>query len=307
MTRLLLDHPWPIDAALDARSEGFQVLLVFEKLLRRRCLPQGTLVRFVEQHGYYDSLEKLKGNKSSGAAAVRRLAYYLIRNGESVIQAMPVPEPKSLSICWKRALRDELETLENWRNPQIIYPKIRESAWPNTDEIEIKCEDRESTITRVLTSLEEYESHKYAIPDMDPWRHLEWLKRPQPGARVNYPCRLPKPPILEDVSIEQLPEMLVEARRIGWKVKDDLRDNYYYYFIPPEDFNPASVDQHVWRKGSAFRQDTKDTRKGKKTGPVDYEGRIWSFDIHEERHWDVQLPDGGKLDISHDGHLVHPT
>jgi hypothetical protein len=303
MIRLLLDHPWPIDEALDERSEGFQVLLEFEKLKNSQQLPLGALVRFIGHQEYNEAMQRIRG-KSAGAAAIRRFAYYLIRHGDGIVRATPIPEQNLPNLppseCWKRALRDELEYPEDWRNPQIIFPKVRQKAWPNTDEIEIKCEDRNGTVLQVLACLEEYESHKYAVPDIDPWRHLEWLKRPQPGARINYPCRLPKPPILEGIPIEQLPEMLAKARRIGWKVGES------YYFIPPENYRPELVKQYEWRNGSAFDLETKDTIKGKKIGPIDYEGRIWAFDIFQKRHWDVQLPNGNKLDVSHKGHLVHP-
>ena len=303
MTRLLLDFPWAIDEGLGHDPIPYKVILDFLNLLEKTGLGAVPFIEDAEQAIFWNALKNRKGLGSTFGPVIK-LLYHCKREEGGIRRARPLTEPTNpiLRDSWKRALRDELETLENWRNPQIIFPGVRESAWqPAADEIEIVCEDREGTITRVLASLEKYESHKYATSDIDPWRNLEWLKQPKLGARVNYPCRLPKPPILKDVSIEQLPEMLAEARRIGWKVEGN------YYFIPPEDFNPALVDQHDWRKGSAFKQNTKDTKKGKKTGPIDYEGRIWSFDIHEERHWDVQLPDGHKLDISHDGHLVHQT
>ncbi len=300
MTRLLLDHPWPIDAALDARSDGFQVLLKFDELIRRRDLPLPVSpVPFVEAQEYYEALQRLRG-RSASAATVRRFSYHLIRNGDSVIRATPIPEPNPpLSDCWKRALRDELEYLENWRNPQIIFPEKRRADWPqNTSEVPIQCEDREGTVSRVLASLEEYDSHPFAVPDMDPWRHLEWLKRPEPSARIDHPCRLPKPPILEGVPVEQLFQRLGAARAAGWNV------NGRYYFIPPANCRPELVAKPDWRKGHAFELKTKDTKKGKKTGPIDWEGRVWAWDMVAKRHWDVQLPDGTHMNISHNGCLL---
>jgi hypothetical protein len=149
MIRLLLDHPWPIDKALDERSEGFQVLLEFEKLANSLKLPPGSLARFIEQQDYEKAMQQIRG-KSSGATGVRRFAYNLIRHNDSMVRATPIPEPNLPNLppseCWKYALRDELENLNDWRNPQIIFPKIRQSAWPDTDEIEIKCEDRDGAI-----------------------------------------------------------------------------------------------------------------------------------------------------------------
>ena len=295
MTRLLLDHPWPIDAALDAGSQGYKVLLEFDRLLKRRCLLP---VPFVEQHDYYVALEQLKGNKSSGAAAVRRLAFYLIRNGVGIVRATPIPELNLPNLppseCWKYALRDELEYPENWRNPQIIFPKVRQEAWPHTDEIEIKCADRDGTVSRVLASLEEYESHKYAISDIDPWRNLEWLKRPQPRARVNYPCRLPKPPILEGVHIDRLVEMLGEARRIGCRI-----DEGKYYYIPSADWQPEITIKAQWRDGYAFPHKSIPGWKGPIL--IDYRNIEWRWDM-KERHWDVQTDP--YISVSHTGELL---
>jgi len=295
MTRVLLDHPWPLNETLNARSGGFNVLLEFDKFVKRKGL---TPVRFMEQKEY-DNAKQLLG-RSNVAAQILRISNHLIRFSESIISATPDPEPNPpLGDYWKRGLRDELDHLENWRNPQIIFPEVRRSAWlPATDEVEIKCADRNVTVFRVLASLENYETHPFAVKDLDPWRHLEWLKRSQPGARTDHPCRLPKPPILDNVPVEQLFQLLDDVRKDGWII------NERYYFIPPANCHLDQVGKTDWRNGAAFVRKSKNTRKGIKTGPVDFEGRIWAWDIFEERHWDVQLLDGTRINISHDGRKI---
>lgn len=295
MTHLLLDHPWPLDAALNAISEteGRGVLLKFEKLVMRLRQGDDSImpVRFIEQQEYENMLQHLKGN-ASAAANVRRFAYNLIRHNNNINHATPIPEPKpSLSDCWKRALRDELEHLENWRNPQIIFPEVRRSAWPATDEIEIKCEDRAGTVSQVLASLEKYDSHPLAVSDLDPWRHLERLFPPTPGHPNNKPCWLPKPPILDQVPVEHLSERLEEARKQGRKIKGK------YYYIPPANCFPEQIKKPVWRSGYVFDREKVPGWKGPCL--IDCDGITWRWD-QGHRHWDLQVkPD--HISVSHTG------
>ncbi|HUX65647.1 MAG TPA: hypothetical protein VMV42_00735 [archaeon] len=291
MTRLLLDHPWPIDSALDASSDAHNVLLDFHKFVTRHRLPSESIVRFIVQQDYDDALQRIKG-RTAGATAIRRFTHHLIRNDDRKIGATPkiAESIPPLSDCWKHALRDELDHLENWRNPQILFPEKRRSVWP-TDEVSIKCDDRDVEVSRVVASLEEYESHKYAVPDNDPWSHLWWLHRPTQDVDDIHPCRLPRPPVLESVIIENLNDMLPVARSIGWKVNDR------YYFVPPESFK-AEIEKSKWRRGEGFEQKKKHGWKGPSL--VDYQGQIWCWDL-AERHWDVQLKKGNYIRISHDG------
>jgi len=296
MTHLLLDHPWPLNAALNAISEteGRGVLLKFEKLITRLKQVDDSIspVRFIEQQEYDSMLQQLKG-KTSAAANVRRFAYYLIRHNNSTNQATPFPEPKTkppLSDCWKRALRDELDNLENWRNPQIIFPEVRRTAWPDTDEIEIKREDQKDVVFRVIASLEKYDLHPFAAPDIDPWRHLDRLYPPEPGHPNNKPCWLPKPPILNHVPVEQLTEHLEVARKLGWQINDK------YYYIPRSTCLPDQIKKHEWRNGYVFEREKVSGWKGPCL--VDYNGVTWRWDSGE-RHWDVQLTP--RIRINYDG------
>lgn len=288
MTRLLLDHPWPLDQALCARSEAFKVLLEFKELVRKSGLAP---VRFVQQIEFDNA--KLALGKSHAAAQILQFSYNLIRHEGNVIPATPEPEPiPPLSDFWKSALNDELGDMEDWRNPQIVVPEKRRAVWPNTAEVSIQSEDHPGTPPqdRVLVTLERYESHSFAVSDIDPWRHLEWLYPPEQGVANKNPCRLPRPPILNGVPLEELFEMLVNARRDSWKV------NGNYYFIPSADWRPDQIAKPEWRSGYAFTREKVPGWKG--PCPIDYKGQTWRWD-RGERHWDVQVKP--RIRVRYDG------
>lgn len=301
MTRLLLDHPWPIGAVADETSDGFRVLEQFKRLVERYKLSP---VPFVEQQDLDDAIQRLNTH-TSGRGTIYRFAMQCVRRIESTATATPIPVLNPpLSANWKRALRDELEDYINWRSPQIVVPEKRRSVWPNVDEIAIQYEGQSGLATeqRVLVSLgsEYYETHPFAVPDVDPWRHLEWLHRPSPETRdEGKPCRLPRPPILKGVLLEQLATRLHEASQQGWMVGGR------YFFIPPNSFQPEQVAKHTWRKGQAFQREMTKNGRGPERGPgpIDYIGQIWVWD-NNERHWDVQLLDGGYVRVNHEGLLL---
>lgn len=287
MTRLLLDHPWPLDEALSAGSDAYQVLLEFRDLVRKTGLAP---VRFVQQTDYDNAVVKL--GKTTAAANIRRFSYNLVRHINSVICATPQPTPP-LSDFWKSALNDELDVPENWRNPQIIFPEKRRAVWPNAREVAIACPSSTSEVLRVLASLNNYDAHPLANGDTDPWHHFEHLWPPAHGVNGDKPCWLPRPPTLEKVPIEQLSERLVEARKSGWYV-----DGKYFY-IPSDDHKLEEVSQKDWRSGYAFPR--KKPKGWKGPCPIDYKGQVWCWDKNE-RHWDVQL--NPHISINHLGYKL---
>jgi hypothetical protein len=290
MTSFLLDHPWPVEEALDARSAAFGVLIKFSNLIAARGVP----VAFMDPQECYTSLGRLN-NRHSAAAAVRRFVEHCVRHRDGGAMATPVPDVKPpLSVTWKRALRDALEEPSNWRSPQIVVPACRRGSWPPGVEVAVHCEDRAQGAPewRVLATLETYDVHECARADLDPWRAMEVRQRPLPDARINHPCVLPRPPLLHDADLDALSDKLPEACRVGWEV--DRR----CYFVPPRDYRPKEVDRRRWREGRAFPQGR--TADNGRSGPIDYRSQIWAWDI-VERHWDVQLPNGGYRRISHDG------
>ncbi|MDP2762259.1 MAG: DUF1641 domain-containing protein [Sideroxyarcus sp.] len=302
MTTLLLDYRWELVDALN-NPDVSVALRKFVNLLRRTGLNPAP---FIEDHQQDEMWLKL-GQEPPRNGEWQQLMEFLDlcrRPDGSMCRAVPDHEATGISDNWKRALRDQLITPLDWRTPHIVVPESRLTEWgTHENEVTIRCEKCNGQPAsgphhRVLAILERYESHPFAAADLDPWGHLEWLKRPQPDARVNYPCRLPKPPVLDGVPLEELFQALVEVRNNDWQI------NGRYYFIPRADFHPEQVSKEDWRNGAAFKRKTINTPKGKKTGPIDFGGRIWVWDIYQERHWDVQLPSGGWMNISHDGRLI---
>lgn len=297
MTRLLLDHPWPLHAVFDGKSDGFGVLLGFLNLTNKTGLLP---VRFVEKHEYEAEMQKINSNRNHRSlAGLKRLLQQCKRTSESIATATPTHPPSPvLDLTWKRALREELERTISWRTPQIVIPEKRRNVWPvDAHEVEIHIDDQPGSITkyRLLVPLEwpDYDTHPFAVPDLDPWRHLEWLHRPNSGTRdEGKPCRLPIPPVFKDALLDQIADRLPEAIRQGWKVNDG------YFFIPPDTFRPEQVEKQAWRTGKAFPKDR--AANGRGPGPIDYMGRVWVWD-HNERHWDVQLLNGKYKRVNHDG------
>lgn len=307
MTRLLLDHPWPIDSYADPKSDGFQVLVQFEKLLIRQRLSP---VPFFEPHEFENAIKNLNAH-TTASGTIYRFAKQCVRNRISAATATPVHTPNpTLSENWKRALRDEIDDTSCWRTPQIVIPEKRRGVWPlNANEIPIQFATQSCLALehRVLVELDpaSFESHPYAGPDLDPWRHLEWLHRPSPGAKNSNPCRLPKPPQLEGLMLEEIVGMLPEVRRRGWQIGDK------YFYIPPDSCDLVNVEKAKWRDGRAFPRAPK--KEGDKIGPIllDFQGRKWVWDQHPggnpgERHWDVQFSE--KRDdykrVAYDGQLL---
>ena len=299
MILVLLDHPWPLEAALDGSSPGFQVLLNFEELVRDYGLEP---VPFIGQSEYDQLWQRIDQRhcRSSGWAALRRLAPSLVRRTNSHCRAVPHPGPADLSEDWKRALREAVVP-SDWRNPQVIVAGVRKTDWPATgDEIEIRfdpCDNQPDLPPerRVLAMLDsfEYERHPFVRSDFDPW-DLQRAHPPPPNAaqHMRHPCCLPKPP-MKRAALEDLELELADARRRAWG------SGGKYYFVPGENWKHESVPKQAWRQGRSFLY--RKCQGSNRNGYVDFEGREWVWD-QNERHWDVQTMPYRK--ISHTGDLL---
>jgi hypothetical protein len=294
MTRLLLDYPWTVSEGLGLDSAAYKVILDFLDLLARTGLDPVPFIDHAECSIFWDDLKKRKGQ--GRFSLVIRFLNHCTKNTSGICLAYPMPEPTKLRDSWKRALHDELNDLTDWRNPQLIIPTLRHSDWePVKNETAIHCEpcnnQPASTHHRVLAVLERYESHPFAISDLDPW-DLQRIHPPNPEAPRQHPALLPKPLIPKGTTLENLNDLLNICRGKGWEVM-----NNYYCFIPPADFDPLNIDKDTWRKGRAFRYEK--APSSDRYGPEDYNGIVWSWDEHE-RHWDVQTKPK-HMRISHTG------
>lgn len=280
--RLLLDYPWELNAARGQDSVPQKVIQDFMNLLSRTGLDP---VPFIEQQ-VCAALYSVINQSRDGRNVHQLLSRFLnqcVLDTDGAGCASPIHEPPNLRDSWKCALRGELGDLTDWRNPHIVVPESRMPEWaPHKNEVAIRCDDQPASGPhhRVLAALERYELHPFAIPDIDPWRHLEWLYPPEQDVVNKHPCRLPRPPALDRIPVEELFELLVNVRRDGWKI------NGKYYFIPPNNWRPEQITKTKWRAGYAFEREKIDGWKG--PCPIDYNGVTWRWD-RGERHWDVQI------------------
>jgi len=299
MTRLLLDYPWPLEAGLGPDAGPQNVLRDYLHLLERTRL---AAVRFIEDEECVAFWKYLEGRKGRGRFdLVMRLISHCKRNSGGLCNAAPVPvEPPNLRESWKRALRDELGDLTDWRNPQIVVSTLRCSDWqPVGNEAAIHCgpcEDQQASAhLRVLVVLEDYAAHPFALSDCDPWDVRRTV------ASGKHPCYLPNPLIPDRdplqnhfcrVPIDQLYDGLAEVHKRGWQA------NGKYFFIPPADWQPKAISQVAWREGRAFPR--KFVQERQQTGYSDFAGRVWVW--HEgEDHWDVQLGGTDYIRVNHTG------
>jgi hypothetical protein len=283
MISALLDHPWPLDAALDENSEGFNVLLKFGELIRAHGMD---VVPFITQEELADVWQRVGDGhgRTSGFAALMRFARLFARDAAFHCSATPIPEPSGLTQNWKCALRDAVAG-NDWRSPRVVIPEPRRTSWEPGDEITIGfdvCEDLPPSgpYVRVLAFLDTYDSHRFALSDLDPWDLRRVYPPPEDApAHRRHPCCLPKPPCLDGIAFENLTAKLARARTIGWRIGERR------YFIPPANWHPDNRSKQAWRAGQAFERELVPERNS--LGYVDYNGIKWIWD-EAERHWDVQ-------------------
>jgi len=296
MTKLLLDHPWPLDATLNRASPAYNKLLEFHKLIRRLMV---AAVPFITQQERDETVARLDYRQNAAAAAaIRRFADELVYRGNNVQQAVIEQGPVGLSATWLCSLWDEFHSCNTWRLPQIVFPEVRRAEWgtnPTPLEVEVQCGSK--TDESVLVMLEIYDSHRFALCDIDPWKHNNWLRCPSPGDTHPHPCWLPRPPALQSVPLEKIPNFLDAAGRQGWQIGNR------HYYIPPMDYSPLTISKHDWRSGKAFPH--RGTKSSNGSGYKDLDGRIWVWarapaGARGERHWDVEL-EPGWCNVSHDG------
>ena len=298
MPKVLLDFPWDLGDLFNSYSPVLDVLRRFEIVRATHNLQP---VPFVSQLACSQLFAQMPRPIGSGVFQhVRILLSHSLRQAEPGCFATLISGPADLSDIWRSALRDAMLDVEDWRNPQILFSEIRRGSWqPNGPEVGVRfeaCEEQavSGPYARVLACLEEYEKHRFATCDFDPW-DLQRIHPPAAGAPAHqqYPCRLPKPPSCAGESLQSLEDRLPAIH--NWRIGDNC------YFVPPRGWRAENVSKQDWRDGKAFALGTLPNNHRK--GPVDYKGEPWWWD-QAERHWDVQLKAGGYWSISHTGRLL---
>ena len=294
MTQALLDFPVARALAGDF-SRLSQALLDFSRLLASEGLDP---VQFLSGEEYLELYQDIVPRLPGGSPAIFRLINNMVRWEGPDCEATPRKIVTELSATWKRGLRDSLD-LGDWRSPQIVYPNIWSSRWDQREpEIEINLEPcgqpqtESAIVSRVLVKLEEYSNHRYASSDHDPWDVRRDQASQHAHSAATHPRILPKPPDVIGVALPELRHLLEE---LGCGI-----DENRYYYIPPAEWDPMAVGQADWRRprGGAFPRGVLNGRDGW----LDKNGYVWHWDLtHVYGHWDVQLPDGTRRNISHQG------
>jgi len=307
MASLLLDHPWRIAAAVNPASEAFEALETFADFIggRRELAP----IPFIDLDQYLElcGLVEIDPELRSTGVYLKLLAEPYVRWVEqvNVVTASPDPAPNGPPPhqTWRRALGEAMNDLADWRNPQIVVCKKHKERWPKSREISIRMSQTGPLRYRVLEVIEDYETHQFAVSDFDPWDLMRCRLAAQ-DARVNHPCRLPKHPQLERLSLEEIETRLQGLRKQGWRYRD--KDGEKYCYIPPAAWNFRAIAKQQWRNDCrTFPEEEAGGDRG--SGPIDCEDRIWVWDRGGKRHWDVQFPVQNREDdpdywvISHNG------
>jgi hypothetical protein len=282
MATVLLDHPWKIVDAMNPKSEAFEALEKFDAFFKARSGLQS--VPFIDLDQYFELCKVIENDaeRRSTATYFKIIVQSYVRwtTVEPEVTASPNPEPKGIALppSWCCALGSALFDPQDWRNPQILVCKKNSDRWSNTKEISIKLYNNTNE-DRVLAIIEDYDSHPFAIPDFDPWDLRKY--DPIPLGNCN-PCRLPKPPRIDDSSLAKIRNSLEAIRQKGWRVGER------YFYIPPANWDPNGIAKVQWRNGRGFPQQQGPGMKGPRV--VDYQDRIWVWD-HTETQWDVQQGD----------------
>jgi hypothetical protein len=293
----LLDHPWPLEEALDRASPGFDILRQFVDLQREYGLQ---VVPFISENELSEMWERLPPDAfRRNPTAYRALLSFsgrCVRTSSRSCRATPIPGPTDLRASWQYGLYDSA-IAGDWRTPQIIVPRDRLRDW-GADHVQVNCEqcgdeDARSAGMRLVIEMQSYGLHAYARSDFDPW-DMERTAPPQPGG-PQHPCRLPRPPALVGVQFAALSAAAQALHGRNWCMGEN------YYFVPPEDWRAENVGDVAWRNGRAFPH--AQSQFNPRSGYVDDGGRVWVWDGNE-RHWDVQLDQGEYIRVSHTGQAL---
>jgi hypothetical protein len=305
MVSILLDFPGTIHSLLDRDRRSRSIIRDYEFFRSSTRLNPVQFIDPEEARLFYQQLAE-RGPYGGWIGEVLRFVAHHRRNEPAGgHRATVVNGPQDLGGPWRRALREEMGNLENWRTPQLIVCAQRSAEWRNCvhdHEVDIVFDDRpqDRPYKRVVVFITspnevtghnyelEYMAHKYAWADLDPW-DVRHCNAPRPGGLLDERCRLPRSSALHARRPWELDEELKKLRSQSWPSEGK------FWFIPPEAWSHQQ-DRIEWRKG-AFEEQTAPNRR---KGPIDYKGQIWAWHS-EEGHWDVQLKGGGHMKVKPNG------
>jgi hypothetical protein len=302
MVKVLLDFPWPLDEVLNPYSDALVVLRDFDNFLAVLEFNPVPFISPEDERRFWENPPRAGGSRF---APVFRLLQRLGCGNLDGPTAAPANGPNDLPDAWRKSLRIELGDLRDWRNPQLVVAESRRAEWhssTNDHEVHLRLEDLpDQDVSRVLIAIESYngedrqdfvsnyEAHKYAAADFDPW-NVRHCHPPRQDGNLDERCLLPRHPSLRGIDLNRIDDQLRVLRSENWP-KDGV-----CWFLPPNSwkFDPGTMKSE-WRKG-AFEEREKNGRRG----PLDYKGRVWYWHP-EEGHWDVQLDNWGHFKVNSRG------
>lgn len=304
-TRYLLD-PWFIQLKpTDNTQQRLTRLNAWSKVQELSKKFGLNPVRFINDEFLRVFQEDYKNyERNDGREIGARIASLVIKERHDDIAEIKDTPCPYLPTNWCNALdyqaRDSSEP--NWRRPYIVISESRSEEWPQVSEINLKTSASDLIIRRNLVQIETFDQHEYCEPDLDPWR-LGAVGMPAEdttgavGQRHSSRQRLPRPLKLLPLhySFDEIVRTL--QQNIDWSCGENGRA----YYIPRKDWNPQTISWQDWRCRNIFPTDT--VPNGRR-GPVDRDGQVWIWDQHHNIHWDVQLPGGNHINVSHDGRIL---
>lgn len=297
MKRKLILDPWVLEgifASFDA--DRLDLIRRFSEEIARDPTSEPVAVLNADFHDRFHS----SAPRSTKKLMLRWLSR-MVRESKGPDQATVLPMPSDVSDAWKESLFEACapDECESWRSATLIVPAARAHQWPSSNTTAIL--GLAGPADRGIARLEVLDEHPDYRHDVNPWlfRACANKKMASMVSSSSHPCRLPVPPeLLPDgkhqdepnilgYPLDQWDAQLAKARNSGW-----LRAGYAY-FIPPSAWTGPRVPRAQWRKRGVFPTGTKCTVKGIKSGPIDYAGQVWWWDV-QEHHWDVQDADPQK-------------
>jgi hypothetical protein len=306
-TEYLLE-PWFVQLKpTDTSTERFDRLNAYNKVSELSKKYGLSPVRFIDEEFLRTFQNDYQNYQRGDGQAIGSIMVKLViqehHAGEATIFGVPCP---ALPLNWRKALDHcGSDSVSHWRRPILVVSGSHAEEWPKTSEIKFKISQNEQINKRNLVYIESYDHHPFCETDLDPWRlGPDGVSTPETTEalrerRLNR-RHLPRPDhfLPLNLTLDQVAKKL--RQRLDWSCWKQGRA----YYIPHEGWNPHVISQEEWRKGNAFPKGfiQKEDRK-RYYGPIDRENRIWLWDTLHNDHWDVQLPDGGHINVSNEGEI----
>lgn len=207
---------------------------------------------------------------------------------------------------WLMEVASAIQSDDNhtWRDPIVFVPKCRKGEWPVVAGETLLSRDlldqAAPSVRRVLVLIDDPAGNSLFVRDFDPWQS----ERARQPSEEPIPRDLPRPPDCVKRAMHEWAAILISSIDAISPEVDHLA------FIPPQHWDPCAVGKEEWRTYPFGQHGEKHVSGlGKKTGPTDRRGRVWSWDEAHQKagghsHWDVQHEnpnDNRRMNVRADG------